>query len=480
MKRSEPAGPPAAKSVAVLPFVDLSPGESQEHIADGIADILINSLNRIEGLRVPGRTSAFYFKGKDVTPGEIGQKLNVEWLLEGSVQVEGSRLRVAANLLRAADGTTLWAERYDRAQSDIFAVEDEIALSVLKALQVKLSSTARSQLINRGTENPEAYNLFVKGKHLSIKGRTFTRQAIESYEQAIEKDPNFAFAYSSIAACYYTLGSIGLIGAHEANAKAKAAALKALEIDSSLADAPRILACIKMTYEWDFAGAEQDIKKAIGQDPNNRAYHATYADLLSALGRHEEALKEANLANDPPLFHPGFLGAVTMYTHWRGRKYDLALEGLKKALELDPYHATNHINLIAVYLAMGRYEEARETNDRRREIMGFSQSADDRATAARDDEIWSALIYASSGHPVEARRILAGLKAKMKETYVSPVLLAEIHAALGDKDEAFAWLEKAYHDRAAYLYALKVDPPFDPLRDDPRFTALLRRIGLEK
>ncbi len=472
------AGSQTVKSVAVLPFIDLSPDKSQEHIGDGIADILINSLNRVEGLRIPSRTSAFYFKGKDVTPAEIGSRLKVDWIIEGSVQADKNRLRVVANLLRAADGTTIWADRYDKDQLDIFTVEDEIALSVVKALQVKSTSKAGFPLINRGTEDPEAYNLFLKAQYYGPKGTLYYKRAIEYLEQAIEKDPKFALAYAGIANGYYTLGSVGRIGSAEAYTKAKAAALKALELDSNTADAPRVLASLKMAYEWDFRGAEQDIRKAIREDPADLGWHILYADLLSALGRHEEALGEAKLVNVPTLLHPPVVGAVTMYTYYRARKYDLALEGLKKNLELDPYYVATYLNMTAVYLAMGRYEEARETNDRRREIMGFSQSADDRAIAARDDEIWSALIYASTGNPVEARRILAGIKAKMKKSYVSPFVVAYIHAALGDKEEAFAWLERAYQERDLLLYALKVDPRLDPLRSDPRFNDLLRRIGL--
>jgi adenylate cyclase len=466
-------GTQAVKSIAVLPFVDLSPDKGQEHLGDGIADILINALNRIEGLRTAARISAFYFKGKAVSPKEIGRKLKVGWILEGSVQVYENRLRIVASLLSAGDGYQLWTERYDRNPADIFAVEDEIARSVVKALQIKLSSGDKPLLINRGTKDREAYNLYLKGQHFSLKGRLFWKPAIEFYEQAIAKDPNYALAYANMARCYYSLGRMGLIRTEEAYLKAKLAAMKALEIDSNAVDALSVLASVKMTYEWDFRGAERDIREAIRKDPANSTFHATYADFLSALGRHEEAVKEARLANELPSLSPAFDCALTMCAYYRARKYDLALRGLKKTLELDPYYVATYINLTAVYLAMGRYQEAREANDRCREIRGVSKKPD-------DDDYWSALIYAWSGNPAEARRILAAVKVKMKENFIPTDFVVCIHAALGDRDEAFVWLEKAYQERDCILYTLKVEPLFDPLRSDPRFADMLRRVGLEK
>lgn len=467
------AGLQTVKSVAVLPFVDLSPDKSQEHIGDGIADILINSLNRAGGLRIPSRTSAFYFKGKNVTPTEIGSRLKVDWILEGSVQVDKNRLRVVASLLRAADGTTIWADRYDKDQFDIFTVEDEIALSVVKALQVKLPPKAGVQLIDRGTESPEAHELFLRAQHYSTKGFVFYEKAIECFEQAIEKDPNFARAHSGLAGCTFGLGCNGLTEPEKAYPKAKTAALKALEIDPSDSHALRILASIKMVYEWDFPGAEQDIRKALRMDPAVPRLHLMYADLLSALGRHEEALEEAKQASVSALPHPSTVNGQAMFTLYRARKYNLAVEMLKKNLEFDPFYVATYGNLTAVYLAMGRYQEARETHDRSHEIRGVIEKQD-------EDDATSAIIYAGTGQAAEARRILAGIKAKMKTSYVMPIVVAEIHAALGDRDEAFAWLEKAYRERCAYLYGIKCDAWFDSLRDDPRFTDLLRRIGLEK
>jgi tetratricopeptide (TPR) repeat protein len=399
--------------------------------------------------------------------------LKVDWILEGSVQVDKNRLRVLANLLRATDGTTVWTERYDRDAVDIFTLEDEIALSVVKALQVKPPPKAGVQFIDRGTESPEAHKLFLRAQHYSTKGFVFYERAIECFEQAIEKDPNFARAYSGLAGCTFGLGCNGLTEPEKAYPKAKTAALKALDIDPNDSRALIILASIKMVYEWDFSGAEQDIREALRKDPAAPRLHLMYADLLSALGRHEEALEEAKQASDSALPHPSTVNGQAMFTLYRTRRYDLAVEMLKKNLEFDPFYAATYGNLTAVYLAMGRYQDARETHDRSHEIMGVIEKQD-------KDDPTSAIIYAGMGQTAEARRILAGIKAKMKTSYVMPIEVAAVHAALGDREEAFAWLEKAYQERCAYLYGIKCDAWFDSLRDDPRFTDLLRRIGLEK
>ncbi len=461
------------KGVAVMPFEDLSPSKDYEHVCNGIFAALTDALGNLEGLRVPAPASALYFRGKNTPLQEIGKKLNVDYVLGASVQVDGDRLRVIPQLQRVADGYLVWSEKYDRSQADLFAVEDDVARGVAKALEIKLLGAPGAAICRPGTQNLEAYNLFLRGNHFSSKGRFFYKQAIECYEKALEKDPNYAHAYIGIAGCYSTLGSLGLLPTDEAWSKAKQAAMKALEIDASSTGALRILASMKMTYEWDFRGAEQDIRKAIRINPADAGFHACYADLLSATGRHEEALAEAQLAAESNPLAPGFLNALAMYTHYRSRNYELALESLKKSLDLDPYFVGTYINMIGVYIAMGRYEEAQSANYRKRELIGISSKPD-------DNDYWSALIHAWAGNQAEARRILANVKVNMKETYIPTDFVVLIHAALGDMDEAFAWLEQAYQERDPILYAMKVLPLFDPLRSDPRFADYLRRIGLEK
>ncbi len=469
-----PAGSPAAKSIAVLPFVDLSPGESQEHISDGISDILINTLNRVKGLRIPARTSAFYFKGKDITPAEIGRKLKVDWLLEGSVQIDGNRLRVAANLFRASDGTTLWAERYDRERYDIFAVEDEIAQKVAKALAVNLLGEPGAPVADPGTQNPDAYNLFLRGRRSMDRGREFLKPAITFFDQALAKDPDFAEAQALISRCYFGLGHIGKLPMAEAYPKAKAAAARALAIDPDNSSTLGTLASMKLIYDLDFAGAEEDIKKAIQNHPADSQLHAIYANVLSAAGRGEEALQEANLAAELDPLSSGSFNMLAMRGYYYSRQYEPALEALKKALELDPYDAGTFVNFLAVHLAMGRFEEARTAQQRRREILGSPADTE-------GQDVYFALVHAYAGQEAEARNHLARIEeVMMRPPYVAPAMIvAWVHAALGDKDEAFAWLEKAVQEKEGSVYRLKVEPLIDPLRDDPRFSDLLRRIGLE-
>jgi TolB-like protein len=320
-----PSGSHAAKSVAVLPFADLSPDKDQEHIADGISDILINTLERFEGLRIPARTSAFYFKGKDVTPAEIGRRLKVEWILEGSVQVYENRLRVAANLLRAADGTTIWADRYDKDRFDIFTVEDEIARMVADNLKVKIIREERAPVVRRGTRDIEAYNQFLKGRRFTERGRAFFKQAIECYEKAVERDPRYAEAYAQMSNCHYSLGSVGAMPQGEACPKAREAALKALAIDGQNPDALGTMASIKLSYDWNFPGAEEDIRKAIGIHPADARLHDIHAALLSALGRHDEAIREARLAVERDPLSTACWNNLAMCGYYPSRRFDLAL-----------------------------------------------------------------------------------------------------------------------------------------------------------
>jgi adenylate cyclase len=472
--------PQAVNSVAVLPFVDLSPARDQEHLGDGIADILINALNGIEGLRTSARTSAFYFKGTKATPREIGERLKADWILEGSVQVQEGKLRVIATLLSAADGDLLWTERYDRDQADIFAVEDEIARRVVDNLKVKIIGDTGGSLIKPGTQNLEAYNLYLTGQYYMRKGWFFYRQAIEFFEKAIDKDPNYAGAYGAVAFCYFKLGNQALARPTEVFPKAKAAALKALEIDRHNTYALGTLGFIKLTYDWDFAGTEEFVRKAIQDNPGSSFLHDLYANLLMAQARFEEGLAETGLAlRQDPLSQDLELVGTPANLYFFARKYDLAVEELKKVLERDPQSAMIHIMLVQNYFMMGRYEDARLINQQRREIQGTNSEPD-------DFEPWNALVYARDGQQARAREILNNLKVwgfhKEEGTGLDKGyhLLAWVYAALGDKDDAFYWLEKAYQERTGKLYLLKVHPLADPLRDDPRFTDLLRRIGLEK
>ncbi len=467
--RGEMTALQAAKGIAVLPFVDLSLDKSQEHIGDGISDILINTLNRVEGLRVPARTSAFYFKGKDVTPAEIGRRLKVEWILEGSVQVEGKRLRVVATLLRAADGTSLWAERYDRNEFDIFAVEDDIARMVVNSLKVKAMGQTNASLIKAGTKNPEAHSLYLQGRHFwNKRSKLDLLKSIDYYEKAVALDANYALAYVGLADAYNILGNNLFVSPDKAYPKGKAYALKALEIDETEGEAHRCLATVYRDYEWDFSAAGRELERALALSPGDSLIHHGYAFFLSNLGRHEDAVSEIRLARDLDPLAPRTAANVGLFLY-NARRYEEAVEELKKALDFDPTHAATHEYLGEVYRELGRYDEA---------IAHYRSgiNLEDRTPFL----IRLAIAYARAGDVEQSRRILADLGERSKRESVPLSYLAVAYASIGEKDTAFILLDRACASREPRLISLKVDPIFDPLRDDPRFKDLLRRVGLEQ
>ncbi|OGD18118.1 MAG: hypothetical protein A2W03_14700 [Candidatus Aminicenantes bacterium RBG_16_63_16] len=470
-------GPQTVKRIVILPFVDLSPDKAQEHLGDGIADILINALHRVEGLRTAARTSAFYFKGKDVTPKEIGRKLNVEWILEGSVQVSENRMRVVASLLSAADGFQLWTERYDRDPVDIFAVEDEIARMVVDSLKVKIMGEKKAPLVKPGTANREAYNLYSQGRYLwSKRGFNDLLNAIEFFKRAIDLDPRFALGYAGLSDAYSVLGANCSLPAHETFPKSLDYAVKALEIDDQLAEAHSALGSVKLSYEWDFAGAEKEIKRAMDIEPEDGNYHARYAILLSNLGKHEDAIKEIKLARDLDPLNLRIRANVGNYLYF-ARRYTEAEQELKRELEFEPENCIVYVDLQKLYAAMDRYEEALEFGAPKHSNCAFgNQTMNIELVNARQ-----AFVYARMGNTEEARKILRGREyISGPGEFISRAYLAATYGFLGETDKAFRLLEKAYEERDSRMVHLKVDPRFDSLRSDPRFGDLLRRVGLEK
>ncbi len=457
-------------SLAVLPFVDLSPKKEHEYLCDGIAETLINALSGVKDLHVPARTSSFYFKDKETDIREIGQKLNVEAVLEGSVQVVGDRLRMTARLSNVADGYQLWSKIYERGSEDVFAVQDDIAQEIVKALKIKLIGEEEVQIVKHYTDNREAYDFYMKGLYFwNKRGKKNLEKAIEYFQEAIEKDPTYALAYSGLADTYFVLADNGIIPAGEAFPKAKTAALKALEIDDSLAEAQISLASILGSYDWDFAGAEREYQRAIELKPGYATAHHWYAFHLSCLGRHEEAIAEILRARELDPLSPR-LNANVGYIFYFARKYDRALEELKKSTELFPENSTNYAYAGEVYAQMGRYGEAISSVERVFELAGLSG----------DLSVGLAYVYALSGKRSEARKRLNNIIEYSKQNFVSPFYIALVYVGLGEKEEAFSWLEKGYSKNDSQLFYLKADPAFDALSSDPRYTELLRKIGLEK
>jgi len=462
--------PSGKHSIAVLPFEDLSPEQDQAYFCDGIAAELINRLTNIENLKVPARASSFSFKGKELDVQEIGEKLNVNFLLVGSLQKAETRLRITVELVKVSDGYPLWSEKYEGNMEDFFALQDEISLAIVDSLKIKLLGGEKAKLVKRYTENIEAYNLYLKGRFFwNKRGREGLEKSIVYFQEAIEKDPTYALAFSGLADAYNILGDNQHIPPSEAFPKAKVAALKALELDNSLAEAHTSLAGILEGYEHDFEKAEKEYQLSIELKPGYATAHHWYAFHLAYLGRHEEAIKEILRARELDPLSPR-INANVGYILYFAREYERALEELEKSTEFFPEHSANYFIAIEVYAQMGRYEDAISSYNHLFEHLDQSVEL----------STWLAYIYSLSGKRGEAQKKLSNIIEYSKQNFVPPIIIARVYVGLGEEEEAFFWLEKGYSQNDAWLIYLKMDPTFDPLRSDPRYTELLRKIGLEK
>lgn len=459
-------------SVAVLPFVNVSPEKENEYFSDGMTEEIIDALTKVEGLRVVSRTSVFAFKGKDQDIRKIGEQLNVSHVVEGSVRKAGNRVRITAQLINIADGYHLWSERFDREMEDVFTIQEEIAHMIVNALKIKLVHKAETPLVERSTENIKAYNLFLKGRYCwNKRTEAALKQCVNYFEQAIEIDPDYMLAYCGLADAYALLGiaEYGALPPMEVMPKAKAAAVKALEIDNTLAEAQTTVAHVKAFFDWDFTGADKEFNRAIELNPNYPFSHHWYALYLSAMERHDEAIAEEKRAQELEplsLIINKNVGTIFYYA----RKYEQAIEQYKKALELDPDFARTHFFLGLAYISNSMFEEA---------IAEIKKAI----TFSGENTVMLALLasaIAMSGKKDEATKILKDLKKRLKRGYVPSFNLAILYMGLDEKASAFEWLEKAYQERSSWLVSLKVEPILDGLRSDPRFTALLKKVGLEK
>jgi serine/threonine protein kinase/tetratricopeptide (TPR) repeat protein len=469
-KKHDPSTPAPKSSIAVLPFEDLSQAKNNEALCDGISGTLIDALTNIEGLWVPAQTSAFSFKGKTQEIREIGRKLAVDNVLEGTVQVAGDNLRVTARISNVHDNRQVWSEIYNRKIADLFSIQDDIAKAIVTALKVKLLGEKSAPLVKNYTQNPEAYRLYLLGRSLwNKRGEADVIKSIGYFEKATEIDPNYALAYAGLADAYGILGENGFWLPEKAYPKAKAAVAKALEIDNKLAEAHTALAAMMRDYDWDFVGAEKEFKLAIELNPGYATAHQWYGELLSELGRHEEGIREVRTARNLDPLSPRIGAELGWLLYFIGR-YDQAFEELNKALEVDPHHAVTHEFLGWVFEAMGKYDDAVKCYLRAIEL----------GEGYKDPEAELASCYALMGRREEARKILDNLIEYSKGHFVSSVDMAFVFAALGEKDQTFAWLEKAFLERDPYLLDLRNYHRFDSLHSDPRFTALLRKIGLER
>lgn len=470
-KGAAPAPPMSeGQSVAVLPFEDISPTKNHEYLGDGIAETLINALTPIQGLRVPARASSFSFKGKKQDKLEIGRKLGVDYLIEATIAVVENNLKITARLMQVKDGAPVWSNQYDRTMDDVFAIQDEIAREIVKTLKVKLPFEKEAALIENFTRNLEAYNVYLRACFLRNKtGKENLEKAVESFQRAIEKDPTFVLAYSEMAKVYAVLGRDSIWPPNDAFPKAKTAILKALQLDPNLADGHALMAIVKEIYEWDLASAEKEYKEAIRINPNSVTAHQWYGAFLSTLGRHEEAVAEIKLARTLDPLSPRINAEVGGLLYF-ARQYDLALEELKKGLELDASYFGSYYYLGMVYVQMGQHEEAVKSFLRAAELGGQPVELSLRV----------AYVYALLGQRQEVGKLLTEALRASSQTYVPQVTIATVYAALGEKDQVFACLDKALTEHDAWLVFLKVYPMFDHVRLDPFLRNTLRKIGLEK
>jgi serine/threonine-protein kinase len=458
----------AIDSIAVLPFDNQNHDPDTEYLSDGLTESIINSLTQVSNLKVIARSSVFRYKGKETDPLAAGKELGVRAVLTGRIQQRGDELSISAELVDVRENKQLWGERYERKVSDLLSVQREIAKEISGTLRLRLSGAEQSRVTKRYTENPEAYQLYLKGRYFWLK---FTpadfQRAAEYFNQAIAKDPNYALAYTGLADTYGASATSSWIAPTEGYPKAKAAAKKALDLDETLAETHATLGALTMLSDLDWAAAEREYKRAIELNPNYPITYELDSYLLCATGRLDEGIKTAQRGLEvDPLSVP--LSDDTGQAYYLARRYDEALKQMRKSIEMDPNDATSNIISGTVYEQEGRYDEAVaayqkgiKASERTSNILGFLGHA-----------------YAASGRRGEALKILEELKEMSRQKYVSPYDMAVLYVGLGEKDRAIEQLNKAYEERAGWVIYLKVEPLFDPLRSDVRFTDLLRRMGL--
>ncbi|HEX6729221.1 MAG TPA: protein kinase [Pyrinomonadaceae bacterium] len=457
-------GDAAVDSIAVLPFVNQNNDPEMEYRSDGLTESIINSLAQLPNVRVIARSSVFRYKGKEVDPLEAGKKLGVRAVLTGRIMQRGDDLIISTELLDVQDNKQLWGEHYNRKVSDLLNIQRTIAGEITTNLRLKLSGPEQSRVTKNYTEDAEANQLYMKGRfHWNKRNGESLERSVEYFNQALARDPGYALSYAGLADAWFSRGWYRYVVPKEAYERAKAAATRALELDAGLAEAHTILAAIKTTYDWDWAGAEKEFNLAIQLNPNYATAHQRYSLFLPITGRFQEAVAEAQKARDlDPLSLPANenLGDIL----YLARRYEEAEQQLKKTIELDPNYGVAHSTLSKVYEAKGLHEEA--LNARLR------NASPENAQAARK-------IYASGGIKGVWRDRLNQLLERAKKDYVSPADIALFYARLNEKDNAFVWLDKAMEERSILFNYLVADARFDNIRADARFPELLKRVGLE-
>jgi serine/threonine protein kinase/Tfp pilus assembly protein PilF len=457
-------------SIAVLPFKNMSNDDSQEYFCDGMAEEIINALTAVKGLRVVARTSSFSFKEKQVEIREIGRKLNVEMILEGSIRKSNERLRITAQLINVADGYHLWSEKYDRTSKDVFAIQDEISLSIIDKLKLGLLKEEKINLTKHHTKNIEAYHLLLKGRYFAVK---MTKQdylkSLKYYKKAIELDPQYSLAYSCLAELYGFLGLYYFIPVSRIIDEARAAAKKAIETDSSLSEAHSALGFIKGFLDWDFNALEKEFKKAIELNPKSEQAQNGYAGYLLIIGKIDEAVEAQKISvdlNPLSIVANNHLGMYLL----RQKNYKGAVKQLEKSLELDSYHPYALWLTGLALLLDSSYKE------------GINKIKKALSSSNNFPPILSSLgwAYAKFHKEKDALKIVEELKKIEKTEFVSPYLYAKIYSELNKIDKAFKYIDEAYSQHDISLIHCLTDESIEKLRSDPRYIQLLRKIDLYK
>jgi len=453
-------------SVAVLPFVNASGDPNSEYLSDGITESLINSLSRLPRLMVMSRNSVFRYKGRETDAQTAGRELKVRAVLTGRVMQRGDNLSISTELVDVRNNSHLWGERYNRKLTDIIALQEDLAQDISDKLRLRLSGEEKDRLTKHYTENPEAYQLYLKGRYHVLK---FTpeemQKGLECFNQALAIDPRYALAYEGLA-FYYTAAVDWTLSPNEAMPKTKEAARKALEIDDDLAEAHSDMAWIHYYYDWDWAAAESESRRAIELKPNDPGAHDTYALFLVPLGRPDEGIAENKKAIDLDPISPhanASMGVNLFYAH----RYAQAMVQSRKAIDLEPTDWWAHSYLGRAYEQQGQFPEA----------IAELQEAVRLGSGITEPKAFLGRVYAVSGKKAETRKVLGELNAVSRRIYVSPYDIALIYAGLGEKAQALACLERAFAERSTWMPYLKVDPWLDSLRSEPRFQDLLRRMN---
>jgi TolB-like protein/DNA-binding winged helix-turn-helix (wHTH) protein/Tfp pilus assembly protein PilF len=459
---------PRIKSLAVLPLKNLSADPTQEYLADGMTEALIGRLAGIHDLRVISRTSVMRYKNTKEALPEIAKTLGVDAIVEGSVIRDGNRIRVHAQLIRAATDEHFWSEAYDRELRNVLSLQSDVAQSIARRVEVTITEEEHARLSSARTVDPEAYEAYLKGRYYWNKRTADSMpKAALYFEQAISRDPGYGAAYSGLADCNSGLAWHGFMSPAEVLPKAYAAAQKAVEIDSQSAEAHASLALV-LDHKWDWAGAEAEFKRALELNPQYANAHHWYGDYLSIQGRHDEAQVEAKRALELDPLNL-MIGTWVGLRYYLARRYDRAMEQSRNTVDLDPNFAAAHLILGESYVQQGKHKEGLDELQKAASLSGGSP-------------LYTAQVGASlarAGEKKEALRVIRELRDISTKRYVSPYGIAQVYAALNDKEQTFNWLETAYRDRTVWMSYLAVDPVFDSIRSEARFRDLLHRVGLD-